>query len=855
MLQAKLCMPHIGRNIVRRKKIEEKLRLLPDYQFAFLSAPAGYGKTTVVADYLMREHIKYAWFSIDEADNDPLRFWNYLTASVAECLGNREFSGLSLDPKLIASNLSVELFIDILEEIGEKCVIVLDDYHLIENSVILNSIEYFVKYMPRNIELILLSRKEPENLLFVQCSRGAAIHLGLSDLSFDSEETAEFWVREGLRLTSEEIKIMDDFTEGWAAGLVAAAFSLRKSESIGDAVRSFSGKDKSIGAILENEVYQRWPEEIKNFLVHTSFLERLSGPLCSTVTGNPKSPELLRLLAESNSFVLSLDSENNWYRYHHLFRKFLMDRLELEDEATRRLLYQRAGTWCLQNEQIRDGINWLLKAGEYEEAFPHIMDRWFEITRDSEFLLWKQWINALPESVYENSNTVFTAYSWILSMENQIDQAELWTVKARDCFERLKDGLEAEQRDYLEAHVLCAEVNVAIWRTDTARIIDRVDLLSRFRLGTPVVLGEMNWDEPNLMKTAYGLRGKLNKIEECLPAMGRLHQFIGSFSAYFAVAFAEFFYERDDLKNLDAVLLHSIGEITDMSYPGLIVPCFIVLAKEKTAQGDIQGAFETISHAGKFLGGKTGSVWRFFLDVFQAKLSLMIGDAEGAAELIDTEKLGLYDPLSAVRESEYIVFARYLMQENKVADALILLSRLENFAQAEERLMSRIEILCLTAICYSRKGNSDGAMHALERALALGEPEGYIRTFVDEREPMAALLKKYCTVNRGEREKHVLYAKKLLRCTGEFAGPLSGTARSIDEVRASENLPASLLTRREAEILQLLAENRSNAEIAGKLYLSVSAVKQYNSRIFDKLRVKNRFEAAAKAAELGLTKP
>lgn len=853
MLRNKLNMPRVGSNIVRRRKIEERLRELPDYKLAFLSAPAGYGKTTAVADYLKRTDMKHAWLSLDEADNDPVRFWKYLTASVAGCLDDEGVVQLSVDEELISSNITAELFIDALETVRSRFVLILDDCHLIENETILSSIEYFVRYMPGNIDLILLGRKEPENMLSLLRARGTAISMGARDLAFDYDEAAEFFTQKGFHLTQEEIRTLERYTEGWAAGLVAASFSISESESIKNAVSALSGKDKNISLILEKEVFVRWPEEVRNFLIHTSFMDRLSGPLSAAVTGNERSAELLKQLSESNSFVIPLDSEDRWFRYHHLFREFLLGHLGQEDDAALRGLYGKAGAWFLNNGEITDAVDWLLKAGEFEKAYPHIVNYRNKNAPDSDYSLWKKWVKSIPEKLYADDPTMYVSYSWISSMENSMNTAEEWSDKARACFERIKDGLGEKEKDRLEAQVLFSDLNIAIQKKDVELVFQDYERLNGLKLYEPVLPGELNWNEPSLLKTVYGFKGRLSMVEKYLALMDNLPRLIGSFSSYAAVIVAEFYYERNHLDELITILTKNMGSITEINMPGIIVPSFILLAKGKRAKGDIAGAFHDIEEAKKLLAGKPGNVWSYHLDIFTAALYLSIGDAGHATRYIDMGRIGLYDPLSAVREYEYIVYARYLKRINRPDDALILLGRLSDFAGKENQLGRQIELLCLEALCHGMKGNLSSAIPVLDRALALGMAEGYVRTFADEGEPMAAFLETYVNAGRGRNGRYLPYARNLLRSTGEYVGLLKNPKKKARSGKSRNGL-ASLLTNREIEVLKLLAEKKSNQEIADQLFFSVSAVKQYNTRIYVKLGVKNRLEAIDKASELGLTK-
>ena len=653
--------------------------------------------------------------------------------------------------------------------------------------------------------------------------------------------------------TSQRMKsgTLERCTEGWAAGLVAASFSIRESESVSSTVSALSGKNKNIALILENEVFIRWSEETRDFLIHTSFLDRLTGPLCSAVTGNERGAELLSQLSLSNSFVIPLDSEDRWFRYHPLFRDFLLDRLEREDEAVRLGLYGKAGVWCLVNGELEDAVNWLIKAGEYEKAYPYISDYRNETVQDRNYSLWKRWVEGIPESLYETDPSMYVSLSWVSSMEDRIGAAEVWADKARACFERMKGFPGNKEKDGLEAYVIFSDLNVAVQKMDVERLYRDFDSLSLLDLREPVLLGELNWNEPNLLKTAYGFKGRLCLVEKILPILGSLPRLIGSYSSYIAMIIAEFYYERNHLEELGLMFSKNIGSITDISTPGVIVPTFILLARAKRARGDIAGAFHDIEEAKKLLAGKPENVWSYHLDIFTAALHLSIGEAGQAARYIDTRKIGLYDPLSSVREYEYIVYARYLMRLNRPDDALILLDRLSNFARKENQLGRQIELLCLEAICSGMKGNHKSAVTVLEQALALGMEEGYARTFIDEGEPMAALLEQYINAGQGRNGRYHLYARNLLTSAGEYADLIKRSRKKIHTGKVPNGI-ADLLTDREIEVFRLLAEKKSNQEIADQLFFSVSAVKQYNTRIYDKLGVKNRHEAIDKASEFGL---
>ncbi len=853
MLQTKLCAPIITRNIVSRKKVEKKLKLLQNYKVFLVSAPAGYGKTTAVASFLVQQEVKYAWFSIDAADNDPVRFWRYMIAAIAGCIKNHKMEEIEINSELVSSNITTDLLINRLNQIPENIVLVLDDYHLINNEIILKSVAYFIKYMPHTLSLIIMSRKEPEGELSLLSSRELAVNIGRKDLSFNPHEIAEMFIQRGIYLTQDQITVLEKYTEGWVAGLITASFSIRESSSIQEAVTAFSGKDRYIETLLSNEVFRQWPEEVKDFLVHTSFLDKLTGPLCSKVTGNGKSAELLKMLSESNGFVIPLDCGNKWFRYHHLFQEFLLGILEAEKETVRRSLYKLAGEWHQDNGMHHDAINCYLKAQEYEKAFPLIWDIFLSMTQNGEYQTWRQWLESMPEALSENDVRTCTGYSWILTMENQIEKAMLWADKAQACFNRIKDGLDKKQRDYLEAHIAMSFANAAVFSMDAPRAVSCFEKISKYDLHTPIFVGEMNAGEPKLLNTAYGFKGKLNLADETYSnTLEDLSRFLGDFSVYFTVTLAECRYEQGNLKGVYTTLVKNMGRITGLNNPGIIVPCFIVLAKLKKARGDMVGAFRMVE-SGKELLAKGSSVWQYFLEVFQASLYAFMGDAKGLSKHMETDRLGIFDNLSAPRESEYIVFARYLVLTGRPGDSLILLNRLEDFAQKNNRLGSCIEILCITAISYDLQGDAANAMIALHKALALGHEDRYVRTFVDEGQPMLRLLEKYRSWAKSTgTDLYTKYARDLFKLAKEdIRAQSAGTQKS--ELPQEGEPAKSLLSKRELEVLKLLVAENSNQEIAEKLFITVRTVKHHNASIFEKLGVKNRLEAIIKSREMRLT--
>jgi len=852
MLSIKTNMPQIGRDVVRREKLYIKLCLLPQYKFAYLSAPAGYGKTTAVVDFITQENLKYAWVSLDADDNDPMRFWINVIAAISRCNGKDEMQ-ISLNVPLITSKISINLLIDTIKTIPVDFVLVIDDYHLIDNEVILKSMEYFVKYLPQNVSLIVISRKEPDEMISLLQAKGNVLCLNKADFSFDYDNTVEFFSQKGLNISEEKIAEIYRYSEGWAAALVGAFLYFKDKEISFRSLTALAAKGKHIHVLFKREVFEQWPDEVKDLLIKTSFLDKLCGSLCAAITQNEDSARILEMLAQNNNFVIGLDAENEWFRYHHLFQEFLLNLLELLGNEEKQRLYRLAGEWYAGRKMIEDAVKWLLNAEEYEKAMPLIMDYAVWTVQNPslsyEYLLWKKWIENLPEKLYQDNVTVYTYYSWIAFMNNENDVAAIWVKKAWNSFERVMEILDKTEIDAIKACILFAELNIDISNANLTRVLFNFDRLDKIKLSSPVKMGELNWFEASMLKTPYGFKGRLENAKVYLQVTDRMYNYMGNSASYIAVIIAECYYEQNKLDQLNQILIRNMGPITEIKRPGVVVPAFILLAKSKMAKGDVEEAYSTIEKAKKLLDKKNGSVWNYHLDVFNAMLHLRAGNVIYASEIIN--EIDIYDELSAIRESEYILYTRLLMHTNHLENALILLNRLEHFVRKENRFGSLIEILCLTAICHSLKGDFQNAFSFLKQALSLGFQEGYVRTFLDEREPMAVLLDKYIAANRsGSDSEYISYARELFRQTNEYIGIMGGAMPTAGA--AQKRHTESFLGSKEIEILKLMAQDKSNSEIVKELYLSLNTIKQYNSRIFDKLGAKNRREAVIKARNLGI---
>ncbi len=854
LVRTKLNAPAINPKIIKREKVLKKLQQSTDYKLTLITAPAGSGKTIATVSYLVEAAIPFAWLSLDESDNDPVRFWRYIIAAIrGGGIFGRNAWEIPVRQELISSNILADMVLDKLYTLPGKTVMVLDDYHLIHHEIIQSSLAYFLKNLPSHFRMMILNRQEPELKVMREWVNGQVYKLSVRDLAFDAREVTEFFQVKGYPLTPKEVSVILDYTEGWAAGLVMAALSMDEEGDAHTAISRFSGKNRHVGRLFQDEVFEHWPDRIKEFLVRIAFLDKFCGPLCQAVTDLKDSTEYLKNFADNNSFIFYLDHEDEWFRFHHLFGEFLQQRLEMRDLVFRRELYRKAGRWYRENEFMREAIEAFIKAGAYELAFPLMMQICVSMAQDGECAAWLEWFGSIPPEYYEREVRVYTTCSTLLSMENRIDEAKSWIDMAQSCFERIKDGLERSEKNFLEANVIMAKANIASLEMNMERVSYYLKQAGRFTLDRPISVGEMNSGEASILKTAYTFKGRLKKFDQLFALALEFPRLTGNFSAYLTVGLAECHYERNNLQTAHSTLTQGMENIIEQGNPGAIVPCVITLAKIKRAEGDVEGAIRIIGMGRQKLVGKSKPFWNYFLDVFTANLYIDRHERDAAAEWLNTDRIGMFDNLSCTREYEYLTFTRYLNLTGRHDDALLLLGRLDSFAQKQDRLGSRIEILCQIAISHQLKGDSVNAMVALDQALALGMEDGYVRTFLDQLEPMAELLANYRNwKKKSGMDARFNYAKSLFRLVQENIRNFRSKSPAAEEIQPRQDLAAPRLSVREYRVLRLLAAQRSNQEIATELCISIRTVKHYNSQIFEKLGVDNRQKAVKRAWETGI---
>src|SRR5215472_6375506 len=867
--------------------------------------PAGCGKSTLLGDWARRCRRPVAWLSLDAGDTAPARFWRYVAAALEGVRpGAGGPAGVLLGdrrrPRWEAVAAAVINQLAVVPDAG-AVVLVLDDYHLIEAPTVHDSVAFLAERLPPGLRLVLASRTDPPLPLARLRARGQLAELRGSDLRFTPGETAAF-LREatGLDLPAASVAALQDLTEGWAAGVQLAALSLAGHADPARVVATFSGSHRYVLDYLTEEVLARQPSEVVGFLLETSVLHRLSGELCDAVTGRADSQALLEALERASLFVVPLDEERGWWRYHHLFAGLLRARLERARPHRLPGLHRAAAAWHERHGLADDAIRHALAAGEVGWA-ARLIERHFDaVFRRAEEATLARWLSALPAGVVRSRARLCLAQAVTAAVGGQLEAAEPLLAGAERA---LAAGDEPCEPSVGRALSVLANVPaaIAVLRADLARMRgDAARAVACDQLALEHLGGE-DWllrsQVACNLSAADWLRGRLGHAERGLAevvaerraagegylairvayelgrvqrAQGRLGAALRTYERALGIAseagrapppagiahvgLAEVLYERGELAAAHDHATEGVALCRQLACAAPLAIGLAVLARIRQAHGDPAGALDAIGRAERVQPSPQVVSLLNPVPVGRARLLLAAGQVAEAARWASRRGLGADDQPSYPREGEYLVLARVLLAELTPGRALALLERLHAQAAAEGRTGSIIEIRALQALARQAAGDQTGALAALTEGLALAWGEGYMRVFVDEGAPMARLLGRLSAAQRtGEA---ALPATVPPRYLGRLARAFEpGRARTAPRTTRGTAAVAGLveaLSCRELQVLGLLAAGRSNQQIADELVVVLDTVKKHVGHILGKLSAANRTQAVARARALGL---
>lgn len=865
ILPAKLEVPRLPEKLVSRPRLLAELDRGFHARMALVKAPAGYGKTTLVTEWLSRRRPPAAWLSLDEGDNNPPRFWSHLAAALEPlCRGLLRSVAESLLLGGPGSAAAVAAgFIDRAKDCGGPTVLVLDDCHLLTDPRLQEGLHFLLRYLPANLCLFLLGRALPPLRLARLKAQSRLVEIDRSKLRFTFAEIAQFCCWHALPLEERQLQALESRTEGWAAALQLAALAWPEDGALRGDPAAFLNGQRDIAAYLSEEVLSAQPEAVRDFLLQTSVLDHLFAPLCDAVTAGDNSGLMLEELYRKGLFMVALDQdrEGRRYRYHHLFAAFLREQLQLTAPGLISLLHSRAGAWYAGQGRNLEAIEHFLKGEGYREAVSLIKEAALPMLNLGEMAALLNWWRRLPEPLQREDPHLTVIMARALLLSKRLDEAAA-------CLDDLEQSLAAagpaplEEDDMrlLRGKIAYARGAVAMHRRQFAAAGDHIVEAARLMPGPSAFISAgANPGKAYLLGSTLAAFGRLGAVRDLFTRLLDVMRGMADVNRGYAfIIMAEIFYETDALDSVMPALAWGLEEAEAAAEPGALAPAYILLSRYKRARGDTAGALEAVEAGEEKLRALEipGGHWFSLLAARRIRLHLDRGQMELPRRWLEHTPVGIYDHLEPPREYVLFTCARVLLAGGEVDRALILLQRLHTYAETVDILPARLEALCLLALAYRAVGETGPALAALREALEPGAAEGYLRAFIDEGAPMAellsALLRRRAGRGPGPGGPSPAYLRKLYRLTAGFASLTGQKPLGSPPEHPEVQLLVEPLTGRELEVLRLLEEGLSNEEIARKLALAPNTVKAHLRNIFDKLGARSRAEAVHRARALDL---
>jgi LuxR family maltose regulon positive regulatory protein len=907
LLRTKTNIPKTRPGIVPRDRLVQRLNKGLDRKLTLISAPAGYGKSTLLTNWLnhlpksardAQGDARIAWISLDENDNDPYRFIAYSTAGLLRAgaieaeIGDGLLDMLqSPEPEEIQS-----ILVSMINELStnqSRMILIFDDFHEIHTAPVIGILNFLLENQPEHLHLVISSREDPDLHLPRLRARGQISELRAADLRFDYTEAADFLNRVmGLKLSEMDIRALENRTEGWIAGLQLAAISLQGKNDASERIRSFSGSHRIVLDYLVEEVLEQQPEHIQEFLLKTSLLERLNGSLCNALTGRSDGQQTLEYLDHVNLFVLPLDDERHWFRYHHLFADLLHQRLEQKTPEELASLNNQASKWFLENNQPDEAVVHALRAADFERAADLVEQRADRLWQNGEHGKLRAWLQVIPAEFLETRPMLLMTRGYYLHAIGKKEQGDLLLDAADRVIQREDPGSQpgplpagssferkrlASRLEVIRAliHTFTGDVPGMIRHSNQAlKLLPEQDLtwriLAAITLGDAYsYLGDMNESHRARSEAVqacketgdkyYCLVASL-KLASTLKEQGKLQQAIEMCEEELELARTAGFSQTGSagcLMTLQADILAEINDLEKAATQGAAGNRISETSSNLSLLGfsknyymrvllsrkDFAGAGSVIRTVTRLGQNSTLPAWLVNMTAnWQALVDLKRGDARAAAEWLDGHGTDPESPIERVdflQLFDHILFARIYLAQNQVEAAAELLEKIRGFAEKDGRITSLIEILVLQSLVYYSAGDTQKSLAYLEKALTIAEPLGFVRIFVDEGQAMESLLKIALS-----KKISPAYVHDLLRAFQPV--------KYLHREKAARNPLVEPLSEREIEVLRLISQGLTNPEIAANLYLSLNTVKVHTRNIYGKLGVNNRTQAAAKASEAGI---
>ena len=920
ILTTKLYIPPPLPELVSRPRLIKKLNDGLHHKLTLISAPAGFGKTTLVSDWIasmqldgekgsrLQDHTsgnsnRVAWLSLDEGDNDLHSFLIYFIAAVQTVEPDFGLEPLAALHSTGATNSEAVLMalLNELADFPQSLILILDDYHVIETESIDSALTFFLDHLPETMHLVIITRIDPPLPLARLRGRGQLTELRVADLRFTIDEAATFLNQMmGLKLSADDIAALGSRTEGWITGLQLAALSLQERDAahITSFIQSFTGIHHHVLDYLVEEVLQQQPPRLQSFLLQTSILTRLTDSLCEAVCDiendslhQSDGQPLLQQLARSNLFIVPLDDERRWYRYHHLFADLLRYRLQQAQPGTIPELHRRAGKWHEEHGFIDRAIRHATAADDLEEAARLVAEHSYAANERGEVSTARRWFELLPDERVRSDPALSVDYAWNLFLSGQIGSVEERLNDAEALLTRQTTPISSEQVAELSGKIntlraiLYGIQGRPTRSTEVAQQVlkllpdDRrsergillLTLAVNFRdVGDIAQASQSYADAVTLLLAAENIMAAIMAVEQMvrlLVMQGKLEQAVAvcqemlHASAEFSASeqlralssdmaranMGHVLYEQNELTDAEVYVRQGIRQAKRGGFLQSLVIGQILLARILQARGETNGANKMLQAAINSTQMDLKQMYQAELSACQVQLWLAQGELDTASRWAQESNLSAEIEFNLQNEFEHISLARVLVTQGRVSSdgamltrALGLVERLALSAESAGRKGHLIDLLILQAIGMEVHEDLNQALPYMERALKLAEPEGFVRVFVNHGDSIADLLKE-----AARRDITAAYAIQLLN-------ELDTDTHPDQPNNSSPPLLIEPLSDREMEVLHLMAQDLSYKEIADRIMVSLNTVRTHVKNIYSKLLVHKRSQAIAKARELHL---
>ena len=904
ILKTKFYIPPVRSQLVERPRLIEKINAGLDRKLTLVSAPAGFGKTTLLSNWIASCERPIAWISLDKGDNMPAQYLAYCISAlqtVQADMGEAALMQLHSSQPPPIETLMTGLINDIAE-ITVPCALVLDDYHVITEPQVHDAVIFLLENLPPQMHMIVATRADPPWPLARLRARREITEVRADDLRFSAVEAAAFLNDVmGLGLSPEDIAALDSRTEGWIAGLQLAALSMRGKEDVSAFIRAFSGSHHYILDYLMEEVLGQQSSDVRDFLLSTCILDRFTAPLCDAVTGRYASQTILATLEQANLFIVPLDDERRWYRYHHLFADLLRGLLSQTFADRVPTLHRRASEWFEEEGSIEETISHAFEAKD-DERVARLVEKYAEdLLHQSNYNTLLSWIEALPDSLVRARPWLCVYRSWTRHWSGTREGGEECLDDAEQALDSLPSFRESEgaseelslptqERRLISGYIATVRAHYALTNEEIPRAIEQAQKALRllpedryFTRGTAAIaLGGAYWGigdissaeqafaecATNALKGGYPLRAssalcyvgmqrtkqaKLLRAQEAFREALALSQGPGGKyfpnAGYPLVKLGELDCEWNDLEQAYRSVDQGVNYCIQLGHVDLLAEAYVARTRVQLARRDFAGAEDTLQRTDQLLRETKVDPWTVcWLDDCRLRLWLSTGRLEEAIRWAEMSGLRVDDQFNYHHDLEHTNLARVLVAQGMrqplgalLDEALHLLDRLFAAAEAAGWIHEEIKILVLQSLARQARGDREGALRALAQALALAESDGYVRIFINEGAPMGELLRQAAA-----RDISLHYVNRLLAAL---------EPEMADDPPVTQSASAALiepLSDREIEVLRLLTSHLSTPEIAQQLYVSVNTVRSHVKSIYDKLAVHSRQAAVVRARELNL---